>query len=349
MKALTFHGPRDIRYDSVADPELRTPNSAVLKVSACSICGSDLHMYHGDQIGGAAYDGTGEPFCTGHEFIGEVVEAGREVHTLAVGDRVLSAGGTGCGACPACLTGRPLDCPVATAFGIGLSLQGGQAEYVCVPNADTTLLPMDGIDAERALLLTDAAATAWFGLSRADVPPGGSVAVVGLGPIGLIGVELAFLMGAAQVFALDPVAARRDKAAALGAVALEPGREAVGAVLEATGGRGADSVFEASGASAAIASVLPLTAPGGTASFVGLPQPADALSIQLLLFKNITVRGGIARVQEMWPALVPLLREGRLKADGLFSHRFDLADGADAFALFDSRDDGVLKIRIDVP
>ena len=173
------------------------------------------------------------------------------------------------------------------AFGIGLSLQGGQAEYVCVPNADTTLLPMDGIDAERALLLTDAAATAWFGLSRADVPPGGSVAVVGLGPIGLIGVELAFLMGAAQVFARStrwPRGATRRRR--WGLSRSNPAARRSAPCSRRPAGAGRDSVFEASGASAAIASVLPLTAPGGTASFVGLPQPADALSMQLLLFKK---------------------------------------------------------------
>jgi 2-desacetyl-2-hydroxyethyl bacteriochlorophyllide A dehydrogenase len=348
MKALVFHGPRDIRYESFADPELRTANSAILKVSACSICGSDLHMYHGAKIGSTAYGQDAPHFCTGHEFIGEVVETGRDVHGFSVGDRVLAAGGTGCGACPACLTGNAGKCPHATAFGIGPSLQGGQAEYVCVPNADATLLSTEGFDEEQALLLTDAMATSYFGLTRAEPRPGGSVAIVGLGPIGLIGVELAFLLGAAQVFAIDPVTARRAMAEKLGAVALAPGPDLVAQVRAATGGRGADSVFEASGASGAIASVLPLTRHGGNASFIGLPQPSDALPMQLILFKNITVRGGVCDVTAMWPHLVPLLRAGRLRAPALFSHHFSLDEGAEAYRLFDSRDDGVIKIRIDV-
>ncbi len=349
MKALVFHGPRDIRYETYPDPELRSPNSAILKVSKCSICGSDLHMYHGDTIGKTEYGADSPTFCTGHEFIGEVVETGRDVHTFKAGDQVLSAGGTGCGQCAACLTGKPLKCRVSTAFGIGPSLQGGQAEYVCIPNADTTLLATEGaFSDEQALLLTDAMTTAYFGITRSDVQPGGTVAVVGLGPIGLIGVELAFILGASEVFAIDPVKSRRDMAEKLGAIALDPNEDAVAKVLEQTQGAGAQSVFEASGASGAIAAVLPLTARGGTASFIGIPQPQDMLSMQLIMFKNITVRGGICQVQETWPHLVPLVRQGRIKTPDMFSHSFKLSEGADAYKLFDSRDEGVIKIAIEV-
>ncbi|MGB3740215.1 MAG: alcohol dehydrogenase catalytic domain-containing protein [Pontixanthobacter sp.] len=331
------------------DPELRTRNSAIVKVRQCSICGSDLHMYHGDTIGKTRYDSDTPTFCTGHEFIGEVVETGADVHRFSVGDAVLSAGGTGCGRSTACLTGRPLDCRHATAFGIGPGLQGGQAQYVCIPNADTTLLDTEGaLTDEQALLLTDAMATAFFGITRADIHPGASVAVIGLGPIGLIGVELAFLLGASRVFAIDPVAGRRAMANRLGAIALDANSDSHATIMEATQGAGVPSVFEASGASAAIASVLPLTARGGTASFIGIPQPSDTLSMQQVLFKNITIRGGICPVPETCPHLMPLIREGRITAPDLFSHRFDLADGADAYRLFDSRDDGVVKIAIDV-
>ncbi len=348
MKALVFHGPRDIRYESYADPELRTPNSAILKVSRCSICGSDLHMYHGAHIGNTQYGADCEAFCTGHEFIGEVVETGADVHTLKVGDKVLSAGGTGCGSCPACLVGKPGHCVHSTAFGIGPSLQGGQAEYVCIPNADTTLMRTDGLTDEQALLLTDGMATAYFGLTRAEPKPGGTVAVVGLGPIGLIGVELAFALGAAKVLAIDPVESRRERAEKLGAEPFAPSPSLIEQIREATGGQGAESVFEASGASGAIASALPITARRGHASFIGIPEPDDTLPMPLIMFKNITVRGGICDVQNMWPHLVPLIREGRIRTPDLFSHHFKLSEGAEAYRLFDSRDEGVLKINIEV-
>lgn len=348
MQALVFNGPRDIRYENYADPELRSANSAILKVESCSICGSDLHMYHGAHIGNTEYSADSPKFCCGHEFIGEVVETGSDVHGFRVGDKVLAAGGTGCGTCPACLTGQVYHCPAVTAFGISPGLQGGQAEYVNVPNADATLYSSEGLTTEQALLLTDGMATAYFGLTRAEPQPGGSVAVIGLGPIGIIAVELAFLLGAAQVFAVDPVASRRDMAAKLGAVALAPGPNLKAKILDATGGVGVRSVFEASGAKGAINAVLPLVTRGGNASFIGIPEPDDALPLPLIMFKNLTVRGGICDVQNMWPHLVPLVRSGRLKAEGLFSHRFSLSEGAEAYRLFDSREDGVVKLRIDV-
>jgi len=348
MHALVFNGPRDIRYDTYPDPELRGRNSAMLKVESCSICGSDLHMYHGAHIGKTEYGADAPKFCCGHEFIGEVVETGSEVHGFRVGDKVLAAGGTGCGECPACLTGKVSACPALTAFGIGPGLQGGQAEYVNVPNADATLLSTDGLTDEQSLLLTDGMATAYFGLTRADPRPGGTVSVVGLGPIGIIGVELAFALGAARVLAIDPVAGRRDMAARLGAEVFAPGPDLYPQVMEATGGAGAQSVFEASGAKGAITSVLPLVGRGGSASFVGIPEPDDALSLPQIMFKNVTVRGGICDVQNMWPHLIPLLKSGRIETRGLFSHRFDLSEGAEAYRLFDSRDEGVIKLRIDV-
>lgn len=348
MKALVFNGTRDIRFESYADPALRSPNSAILKVTACSICGSDLHMYHGAHIGNTDYSQGAPGFCCGHEFIGEVVEAGAEVHRFKPGQKVLAAGGTGCGRCAACRAGQGGACPHLTAFGIGPTLEGGQAEFVCVPNADATLLDRDGFSDEQALLLTDALATAYFGLTRAEPKPGGTVAIIGLGPIGLLGIELAFLLGASRVFAIDPVSSRRAMAERLGAIALAPGPDLVPHVRELTGGKGAQSVFEASGASSAIASALPLVAHRGNVSFIGIPEPEDTLPLPLILFKGATVRGGVCDVQNMWPHLVPLLQQGRIRAEGLFTHRFDLAQGAEAYALFDSRDDGVIKIRIDV-
>ncbi|MEM9500952.1 MAG: alcohol dehydrogenase catalytic domain-containing protein [Pseudomonadota bacterium] len=348
MQALVFNGPRDIRYESYPDPELRSANSAILKVESCSICGSDLHMYHGAHIGKTEYSADAPKFCCGHEFIGEVVETGSDVHGFKVGDKVLAAGGTGCGTCQHCLTGDIRSCRKATAFGIGPGLQGGQAEFVNIPNADKTLYSTEGLTTEQALLLTDAMATAYFGLSRANPQPGGTVAVVGLGPIGIIAVELAFLLGAAKVFAIDPVASRRDMAAKLGAKVFAPGPELVGQVMGATSGTGVQSVFEASGAKGAINSVLPLVARRGTASFIGIPEPDDTLPLPLIMFKNLTVRGGICDVQNMWPHLVPLIQSGRIKANDLFSHRFDLSAGAEAYQLFDSREEGVIKLRIDV-
>jgi 2-desacetyl-2-hydroxyethyl bacteriochlorophyllide A dehydrogenase len=350
MKALVFNGPRDIRYESFPDPRLASANSAILRVTKCSICGSDLHIYHGEQVMATRYSQPVEKFCVGHEFIGEVVEVGPEVHGFRVGDRVLSSAGTGCGNCVPCRTARPFECLAgARAFGLDAARNGGQAEYVCVPNADLTLLSIpDGVSEEQAVLLTDAMATAYFGVRNADLKPGSRVAVVGLGPIGLIAVELALLLGAGRVFAIDPVASRRARAAALGAEALDATPDVAAELLARSGGRGPTSVIEASGVGPAIELALSLVGGGGTLSIIGVPQPQANLQMMPIFYRNLTVRSGNCPVPHMWPDLIPLLQAGRLKAAGLFTHSLPLAAGAEAYRLFDSRQDGVVKVMIDV-
>lgn len=347
MKALVFHGARDIRFEDYADPSLRFDHAVILRVTHCSICGSDLHIYHGDKIGKTDYSAGVEPFCVGHEFIGEIVAKGNDVHRFAVGDRVIAAGGSGCGECGACIS-RVGRCAKSTAFGLSTRLQGGQAEFAQVPNADVTLMKIpEGVSDDQAVLLTDALATAHFGVGRADIAPGSHVAVVGLGPIGLLGIELAFARGAATVFAVDPVETRRRHAASLGAVALHPD-DARDSIREHTKGAGCDSVFEASGARGAIALVPSLARHGATASFIGLPQGDTAVPMRDIIYRNLTVRAGVANVVAQWESLVPLLQSGRVKGDGLFTHRMNLSEGAEGYRMFDAREEGVMKIMFEL-
>lgn len=348
MKALVFNGPRDIRFETYPDPMLKTENSVIINVERCSICGSDLHMYHGDNLGKASYSDGVQPFCVGHEFTGEIVEVGKQVHRFKVGDKVLASGGAPCGECSHCLSGHAQVCDGWTAFGLSTGLNGGQAEYVNVPMADLTLQPIpEGISAEQSILLTDAMCTAYFGLTRTGLLPGETVAVVGLGPIGLIGVELAFILGASEVFAIDPVANRRSHAAGFGATALDPA-QALPIIMDKTKGAGVPRVFEASGAKTAVELAIKIAGRGSTASFIGLPQPDVQLPMLKVLFKDITIRAGVASVIDQWPHLIPLLQHGRLKAEGLFSHTMDLSEGAEAYRLFDAREDNVVKIMMNV-
>lgn len=346
MKALVFNGPRDVRYESYSDPELATDNSVIVKVERCSICGSDLHMYHGDSIGNANYSEGVEPFCVGHEFAGEVVEVGKAVYRHKVGQRVLASGGAPCGRCKHCLSGHSALCDHWTAFGLSKGLNGGQAEFVNVPMADLTLQPIpEGVSDEQSILLTDAMCTAYFGLTRTSLQPGDAVAVVGLGPIGLIGVELAFALGASAVYAIDPVANRRAHAAGLGAVALEPST-ALPMIMDGTKGAGVPRVFEASGAKAAVELAIKIAGRGSTASFIGLPQPDVQLPMLKVLYKDITIRAGVASVIDQWPHLIPLLQHGRVKAEGLFSHHMSLSEGTEAYRIFDAREEDVIKIMM---
>jgi len=340
MRALVYHGPRDVRYDTLPDPALEDDASVVVRVEACAICGSDLHIWHGH---GFSPD-TG--FAVGHEAIGEIVETGRDVRRFKSGDRVLVAGGAGCGRCDACWGGRIDRCAAGPGrvFGLGHALQGGQAEAVMVPAADTTLLRIpDGITDEQALLLTDNLPTAWFAADRADVAPGKRVAVVGLGPVGLLAVESALVMGAAVVYAVDLVPERRAAAAKLGAVPVESD-DPVGFVREHGHGRLADCVVEAVGADATVSLAIRLAETGATVSVVGVSHTMDfPYPLPLALVRGLTFRVGLCPVQSYWPTLVPLLRTGRRGATHVVSERVPLSEGTAAYQRFASREGGVLK------
>lgn len=341
MKALRYFGPRDIRFDSMDDPMLSGDGDALIKVDACAICGSDLHIYHGqgfsEDIG----------FCVGHEAVGEVMEIGRGVRRLKVGDKVMMAAAVGCGACASCLAGNVNNCATnsGSCYGLSAKLQGCQAEAFRVPAADfnATIIP-EGVSTDQALMLTDALATAWFGCRNADITMGKTVAVVGLGPIGLMAVESAFVMGAARVFAIDLLPERRAIAASLGAIALDAA-DAVEIVREVTQGRMAESVVEAVGADATIALSMRLAARRGTVSVIGVNQDRHYdFPMGRAFAKGLTFRIGTCSVPEEWPALVPLIQSGRLHPERFISHTMPLSDGARAYAMFDARSDGALKM-----
>ena len=225
-------------------------------------------------------------------------------------------------------------------------LAGAQAELLAVPSADFQLhrLPSD-LSAEAALLLTDNLATGWAAAQRADIPPGGTVVVLGLGAVGLCAVRCAIAQGAGQVFAVDPVEGRREMAARSGATAITP--EQIGAVHEATGGRGAAAVIDAVGNDTTMNAALTTVRAGGTVSVVGVhdlnPFPFPAT---LSLIRSITLRMTTAPVQQTWPALIPLLRSGRLGVDGIFTHAMSLDDAPKAYAAVAARTADCIKVTL---
>ena len=346
MKALVFNGPRDIRYERVAEPKIQNDRNLIIKVNACSICGSDLHMYHGGHIGKVDYGKPMLPFCTGHETVGEVVETGTAVLNHRVGDRILVAPGSGCGQCRRCRAGQVNICEKrqGIAYGISANLQGGHAEYLEVRFADdgAATIP-EGVTDEQALLLTDALATGYYGVKMAQVSPGDTVAVIGQGPVGLMAAEAAMAVGAARVFTIDPVGYRRLPSTAFGATALHP--DDAGAVIkEATKGIGVDAVIEAVGAGPTVNQAIKLVRLGGRISVLGVLQADTPIPMHLAQQKSVMVHAGIAGVAATWSELVPLVQAGRIKGQGLFTHRFSLSEGAEAFRLFDAREDQVVKI-----
>ena len=179
MRAAVLDGPRAVSVHDVPDPVLPGPEGVIVAVERTAICGSDLHLYHDAP--------TGSGIRLGHEAIGTVADAGPQVRTLKVGDRVLVSGVIGCGVCRPCLAGRPNVClnDKAAAFGTVPDLPGGQAEAMAVPFADLFALAVpEGVADEEAVLLTDILPTGYLGAQRADIRPGATVVVVGLGPVG---------------------------------------------------------------------------------------------------------------------------------------------------------------------
>ena len=339
MLHVMIEGPGQVRVAEAPEPTVPGPGGAVVSVDATAICGSDMHFYDGD------IDlGMGIP--VGHEFLGTVLEVGPEVKRFRVGDRVLTASVAGCGACDGCATGDPVRCVEGPkVFGSGM-LPGGQATAVAVPAADFQLLRIpDGMDDEAALLLTDNLSTGWAGAQRADIPPGGTVGVLGLGAVGLCAVRSALAQGAARVLAVDPVAGRRDRAVDSGAEAVDG--PTVEAVLEATGGRGADAVIDAVARDSTLDAALGCVRAGGTVSVIGVhdlePYPLPAL---MTLFRSITLRMTTAPVHRTWKELVPLVQHGRLRTDGIFTHEFALADAAVAYAAVAERSAECMKVLL---
>jgi alcohol dehydrogenase len=343
MRATVLEGPRAVRVQEVPDPTLPGPEGVVITVERTAICGSDLHLYHDAP--------TGSGIRLGHEAIGMVAEAGPQVRNLKPGDRVLVSGVIGCGVCRACLAGQPNVCLAgqSAAFGTVPDLPGGQAEAMAVPFADVFALPIpEGVADEEAVLLTDILPTGYLGAQRAAISPGATVVVVGLGPVGIMALQCARLFGPARILAVDMVPERLARAERLGAEPLDA-RQAPGSVqvLEATGGRGAESVIEAVGADATVVDALACAAAGGTVSIVGVNlSPNLAYPMGAVFLKSLTVRTVFAPVPGTWPALVPLLQAGRLDVSGTFTHRMGLSQAAEAYELFDSRADGVLKVLL---
>jgi len=339
MRTVVVDGPRSIRVDTRPDPALPGRDGAIVEVAAAGICGSDLHFYEGDFP-------MAEPISLGHEATGTVVETGPDVRSVKIGDQVMVSSVVGCGACPGCATRDPVMCYSGMQIFGGGVLAGAQADLLAVPAADFQLLKIpDGITTEQALLLTDNLATGWAAAQRAEFPFGGTVAVFGLGAVGLCALRSAFFQGAATVFAVDKVDGRLQRAAQWGATPVKA--PAVEAILAATGGRGADAVIDAVATDASLTDALNAVRPGGTVSVVGVhdlqPFPLPALGC---LIRSITLRMTTAPVQRTWPELIPLLQTGRLDVDGIFTTTLPLDEAAKGYATAESRSVDDVKIQL---
>jgi 2-desacetyl-2-hydroxyethyl bacteriochlorophyllide A dehydrogenase len=340
MQAVTFQAPGEVRVDDRPEPELLAPDDAIVRVEATGVCGSDLHIYHGRVVI--------EPgFTLGHEFVGTVVAAGEGVSDVAEGDRVLGCYCSACGKCFFCRRGDFHKCDDGRVFGHGKtlgSLQGAQAEQVLVPHANLTLRRVpEGMADDAALFAGDVMGTGWHAVDQAGVRPGDSVAVLGLGPVGLCAVQAARAAGAAKVIAIDTVEERL-------AIAREFGAEAVhlteddprAAVKGATEGRGVDAAIDAVGHPDALELAARVTRKAGTVSAIGVYAERVPVHMGIVWIKALTLKTGHANVIGHVDRVLAMMAAGVLDPTPLVTHHMPLADAADAYAVYDRRE--ALKI-----
>lgn len=343
MLALTFQGVEEVGCETLADPGIESPSDVIVEVRLAGVCGSDLHVYHGRETG--LDPGT----ALGHEFVGEVVETGREVERLQPGDFVVSPFTTSCGRCEPCRAGLTSRCLHGQLFGWrqqGVGLHGAQAELVRVPLADSTLVKVPPvISPENALLAGDVLSTGYFCAHQGGVSAGQNVAVVGCGPVGLMAILAARHLGAERVFAIDRVTERLEIAARWGAEPLDlqkPTPEE--AVIEATRGLGVDVVLEAVGSPQASLLAMRLVRAGGTISAVGVhTEPQFAFSPVEAYDKNLTYRIGRCPARRFMDTVLPMLAESEIDPAAIISHRLPLTHGARAYELFAAKLDTCTK------
>jgi 2-desacetyl-2-hydroxyethyl bacteriochlorophyllide A dehydrogenase len=340
VKAVTFQAPGEVRVDEVPDPELTAPDEAIVRIEATGVCGSDLHIYHGRV---AIEPG----FVIGHEYVGTVVAVGDAVNGVSEGDRVLGTYCTACGECFFCHRGDFHKCDRGRVFGHGEvlgSLQGAQAELLLVPNADLTLRRVPkGMSDDVALFAGDVMGTAYHAVVETGVEPGSSVAVLGLGPVGLCAVQAAFAEGAAQVIAIDTVAERLRMAESFGAAAVHLTEEDPrAAVKEATGRRGVDATIDAVGHPDALELACRLTRKAGTVSATGVYAERIELHMGVVWIKALTLKTGHANVIKHLDPVLERLGSGVLDPAPLVTHHMSLDEAPEAYETYDRRE--ALKI-----
>jgi threonine dehydrogenase-like Zn-dependent dehydrogenase len=391
MKAVTWHGKRDVRVDTVPDPAIQDPTDVIIRVTSSGICGSDLHLY---EVLGPFLD-PGD--ILGHEPMGIVEEVGGEVTELSVGDRVVVPFNISCGTCFMCGQGLHSQCETTQVHehGMGASLfgytklygqvPGGQAELLRVPFGNTLPIKVpEGPADDRFVYLSDVLPTAWQAVEYAGVPDGGSLVVLGLGPIGDMATRIALHRGH-RVIGVDLVAERLERARSRGAEVLdlsEHEKDLADVIRGMTDGRGPDSVIDAVGMEAhgsrgaklaqdltgllpdaiaeplmqkagidrlnALYLAIDIVRRGGTISLSGVyGGMADPMPMLTIFDKQIQLRMGQANVRNWVDDILPLLQDGDpLGTDDFATHHVPLNEAPQAYEMFQKKEDGAVKVLL---
>ncbi|KAL2135431.1 hypothetical protein VTI74DRAFT_8533 [Chaetomium olivicolor] len=338
MKAVVFHGPKKIAVEDRPVPKLQDPKDIIVKVQATALCGSELHVFRGHQP-----SDTG--FIMGHEFVGEVIQAGDEVSTVKLGDKVVAPFTISCMKCFYCTHGASSRCSQVLLFGCP-ALDGGQAEYVRVPHADGTVVraPRE-IDDRALILMADIFPTGFFGAKNAfamlqpqQQPSDAVVVVVGCGPVGLCAIVSALEYKPRHLFAVDSVPSRLELAKALGAEPLNflDGKEAMlQRVRDVTEGRGADAVIEVVGLSPALRTAFDLLRPFGAISSIGVHNAEIPWNGSEAYGKNVKVQMGRCPVRSIFPEALAVLAKNQEKFSFMFDKIMPLSEAVEGYDLFD--------------
>jgi alcohol dehydrogenase len=347
VRAVVFAGSGRVAVDDVPAPVVQDPSDAVVRVSLSAICGSDLHLLDGKT------PGMREGGVIGHEFVGEVVDAGAEVGGHTVGGRVLGSFLIACGRCRACVAGRYNHCSERRALGLGAltgDLDGAQAEFVRVPNADLNLHPLagplEGISDEGALFCGDVFATGMYAAHLAEVSEGATVAVIGGGPIGLL-TALALRGSGARALVLDTDENRVAFAQKIGVEGFLVTDDAAAVVREANDGQAADVAIDAVGAVPVFKTAMRCVREGGRVVVIGVYGLERAeLSMGRAWISGIDIRfSGMANVQAHWDEALGLVANGTVDPTAIITDRLPLSDAVHGYDMFVARE--AMKVVLD--
>ena len=329
MRGAILSGPRDVRFEERADPKIIKPTDAIIRISATCVCGSDLWPYRGIST-------TTGPTPMGHEYCGIVEEVGSAVTSVKRGQFVIGSFFTSDNTCPTCQIGYQSSCQQREL------VLGAQAPFLRVTLADGTLVATRDIPSAdmipSLLTVSDVMGTGWFAAVAADVKTGKTVAVVGDGAVGLLGVLSAKQMGAGRIIAMSRHKLRQKLAREFGAtdIVTERGDEGVARIKELTNGLGADSVLECVGTQESMMQAVRSTRKGGYVGYVGVPHGVE-LNGQELFFAHVHLHGGPAPVRRFLPELIDLVWNGKINPGKVFDLALPLDQVAEGYRAMDER------------
>ncbi len=329
MRGAVLYAPRDVRFEERAAPKIIAATDAIIRISATCVCGSDLWPYRG-------ISPVTQPNPMGHEYCGIVEEVGRGVTSIKPGQFAIGSFFASDNTCPHCRAGYQSSCQHKEFVG------GAQAGRLRVPLADGTLVATPAVPSDdmipSLLALSDVMGTGWFAAVAANVRPGTTVAVVGDGAVGLLGVLSAKQMGAERIIAMSRHGARQKLAREFGAtdVVTERGEEGVARIKDLTKGVGADAVLECVGTQESMMQAIRAARPGGSVGYVGVPHGVE-LSGEELFYTHVRLLGGPAPVRRFLPELIELVWNGKINPGKVFDLSLPLDQVAEGYRAMDER------------